>query len=169
MWLARILLLNALVLHVWSAITLNKRNDAARPVAYERRDNIQASKPSYMMTLSGVTILAFVLYHLAHYTLGIVDPISFKAAVTVAGVEYHDVYRMVVAGFSQPLNVALYVVANILLGLHLHHSVSSMFQTLGVRVGGYKAMVDKIGPAVAVVVISGNLAIPIAVLAGIVR
>ncbi|MEY3011963.1 MAG: hypothetical protein RIT45_698, partial [Pseudomonadota bacterium] len=62
----------------------------------------------------------------------------------------------------------LYVVANILVALHLHHAVSSIFQTLGLRTARYAAIVDKLGPAVGVIVAVGNLSIPLAVLLGLV-
>lgn len=168
-WAARLTLLVGIGLHIMAAIKLKRRNDAARPVGYDQRTNIQAKKPSYMMTLSGMTILAFVLYHLAHYTVGVVDTDSFNQYVTVGGVKYHDVHKMVIASFSQPITAGLYIVANVLLGLHLHHAASSMFQTLGLRTSGYASIVDKIGPTVAVVVIAGNVSMPLAVLLGIVR
>ena len=170
LWVARLGLLGGFVLHIWSAIRLKSMNDAARPVNYDGgKTNIQAGKPSYMMTLSGMVILAFVGYHLAHFTLGLVDVEAFKNSVTVNGIVYHDVYKMTVAGFSQPLVAGLYIVANVLLGLHLHHAASSMFQTLGWRTGGYQELVDKIGPTIAIVVIAGNVAMPLAVLLGIIQ
>ncbi len=166
LWIARGGLLVMIVLHIVAAKKLTARNAAARPVQYGQKENLQASKTSYLMLLSGLVILFFLLYHLAHFTLGIVDAGAFTQFVTVNGVKYHDVYNMVAASFSQPLVAGLYIVANVLLGLHLHHAASSMFQTLGWRTGGYKDLVDKIGPTIAVVVIAGNVSIPLWFLVG---
>ena len=170
LWVLRGSLIASLGLHVWSAIKLKGRNEAARPVAYDGgKTNIQASKPSYMMTMTGVVILAFVAYHVAHYTLGVVGADGYNQFVTIDGTRYHDVHKMVIAGFSQPIVAGLYIVANVLLGLHLHHAASSMFQTLGWRTGGYAQLVDKIGPTIAIVVIAGNVAMPLGILLGIAR
>ncbi len=167
LWIVRAGLLVTFALHVRAAIRLKRKNDAARPVGYERKDNIQANKPSYYMTLSGLTILAFLLYHLAHFTLG-VGADGFGDTAPIGGIHYHDVYTMVIKSFANPVVAGLYIVANILLGLHLSHAASSMFQTLGWRVGGYVSVLDKVGPAIAVIVIAGNVSIPLSIWLGIV-
>lgn len=169
LWAARLGLIAILILHVWAAISLKKRNVAARPVGYDQQADLKASKPSKLMTLSGMTILAFLLYHLAHFTFGLTGAEYNQYTPAINGIVYHDVQAMVIGGFQQPLVAGLYIIANILLGLHLHHAATSMFQTLGLRRGGYRAIVDKVGPALAVVVIAGNVTMPLAVLLGIIK
>ena len=163
LWVARIGLLAAVAAHIYFTIKLNLANKAARPVAYQTKKWTRASLQSRTMVLSGLVVLFFVLYHLAHFTLGITDP-SYKELVDAAG--RHDVYAMFIKGFSNPLVAGLYMVANVLLALHLSHGVSSVFQTLGVSHPKYTPLLNKLGPALAVVVAAGNVVMPLAVQLG---
>lgn len=165
LWVARIGLLATFAAHVWAAITLSKRNKAARLKTYAVKQNIQAKPSSYYMLISGLVILGFVIFHLAHFTLGVVQP---AAASHHLANGMHDVYTMFILGFRNPVYAGLYIVANILLGLHLHHAVSSMFQTLGLRTPKYRVYVDAAGPAIATVVILGNVLMPLSVLLGLI-
>lgn len=165
LWAVRTVVGVALLTHMVSAVWLNSLNNAARPVQYRVKKNIQASQTSYFMFITGLAVAAFVIYHLAHFTWGWIG--ADAAALTTAD-GHKDVYGMVIAGFKQPAVAALYVVANLLVGLHLHHAVSSMVQTLGLRTPRYAPLVDKLGPAVAAIVIVGNLSMPLAVWFGVV-
>jgi succinate dehydrogenase / fumarate reductase, cytochrome b subunit len=159
LWIARIGLLAAVVLHIWAATSLTLSSRAARPIGYRERKWKESTYASRTMRWSGVFILLFVIYHLLHFTFGTVHP-SF-----VEG----DVYRNFVTGFqSLPVSV-VYIVAMVLLGLHLRHGVWSMFQTLGVSHPRYIAMARAAAWVVAIVVVVGNVSFPIAVLAGIVK
>lgn len=165
LWVVRLGLLATFAAHVWAAIKLTGINGAARPVGYREKKFQVASFSSAYMRVSGFAILFFVLYHLAHFTLGLTSPEHFARHLDNG---MHDVYSMFVLGFRNPIVVGLYVVANILVALHLHHAVSSIFQTLGLRTARYAAIVDKLGPAVGVIVAVGNLSMPLAVLLGLV-
>ncbi len=165
LWAVRLGLLATFAAHVWAAIKLTGINGAARPVGYREKKFQVASFSSAYMRVSGFAILFFVLYHLAHFTLGFTNPDHFARHLDNG---MHDVFSMFVLGFRNPVVVGLYVVANILVALHLHHAVSSIFQTLGLRTGRYAAMIDKLGPAVGVIVAIGNLSMPLAVLLGLV-
>ena len=79
-----------------------------------------------------------------------------------------DVYSMVVLGFQQPVVSIAYIVAMVLLWFHLNHGASSLFKSLGLRHSKYNSMLDKVGPAVATLVVGGNIAMPLAILAGII-
>ncbi len=165
LWLARTVLLVSFVAHVVSAARLNAINRAARTIEYKVKRNLQAPKTSYYMLLSGLVLLSFLVYHLAHLTWHITDPALAKVN-DVHGLV--DVYGKMMLTFKQPVIVGLYVVANISVGLHLHHAVSSMVQTLGLRTPSYAALVDKLGPAVGGLVIVGNLSIPLAIWLGVI-
>jgi succinate dehydrogenase / fumarate reductase cytochrome b subunit len=72
LWAARAGLLVIFVVHVVLGIRLTRQNSAARPVSYAYEDTLQASWASRHMLLTGLVLLAFVVYHLAHFTLGVV-------------------------------------------------------------------------------------------------
>jgi succinate dehydrogenase / fumarate reductase cytochrome b subunit len=162
LWVARIGLLGAFVLHLYLAVKLTKENRAARPVGYAHEATIQATLASRYMIHTGLLMFAFIVYHLAHYTFRIVDP-------EFANLEQGDVYAMVVAGFSSPLVSAFYVLSMVALAAHLRHGVSSLFQSLGLYHGNLNPITDKLGPIVAVIVLVGFSSIPIAVLTGLVK
>ena len=165
LWIARITLLVAFVAHVRAAMVLSALNRRARPQDYKAKKNLQASPTSYYMLISGLVLLAFLLYHIAHLTLGVTNP-ELESLPKDHGLI--NVYAKVLASFRQPLIAGIYVIANVFLGLHLHHAVSSMVQTLGLRTARYAAGVDKLGPAVGGLVIVGNLSMPLAVWLGVI-
>jgi len=156
LWIARATLLLAVLLHVWSAWALTVRNAQARPRGYRKFKPEASTYASRTMRWSGVIILAFVIYHLMHFTFGNVHP-DF-----VPG----DVYHNVVAGFRVWPVSAFYVFAMILLGFHLNHGAWSMFHTLGVSHPRYRALLRGGAAAFSVLVVLGNVSFPLAVLFG---
>ena len=165
LWVARLGLIGAVLLHIVSGLRLASLNSAARPVAYANETTVQASFASRYMRMSGLVLLAFIAYHLAHFTLGLTHP-DHKALTDSMG--RPDVYSMVILGFKQPAASLSYVVAMVLLWFHLNHGASSLFKSLGLRHPKYNSMLDKVGPVVATLVVAGNIAMPLAVLAGII-
>src|SRR6202012_592849 len=103
-------------------------NRAARPIAYAKKDYKKASYASRTMAWSGFIVLAFVIYHLMQYTFMVTHPF-YRDLKDPLG--RHDVFSMIVFGFSQPVIAAWYVIGVFLLCLHLSHGISSMFQSLG--------------------------------------
>lgn len=166
LWLARAVLLAALVAHVVVAARLSRENRAARPVRYRREATVQASYASRTMLMSGAITFLFVVYHLAHFTFGRVHPEYFHR---VDALGRHDVYAMVVGSFGDPWVSAAYIAAMLPLAMHLSHGASSLFQSLGLNHPKYAPCVRGAGVAVALVVLAGNCSIPLAVLAGVVR
>lgn len=162
LWVARLGLLGAFVLHVFLAIKLTSENRSARPVKYAHEATMQASFASRYMIHTGLLMAAFVLYHLAHYTFRWTDP-SFAALAE------GDVYGMVMSGFSSPVVSGFYIFSMLALALHLCHGVSSVFQTLGLYHGNLNPITEKLGPIVATIVFIGFSSIPLAVLAGFVK
>jgi len=165
LWGFRIGLLVLLVLHVWAAIRVTLQNRAARPVRYQLQQSIQVGISSRTLIWTGSVILAFLIYHLLHFTLGVTNPDQF-AVRDAQG--HHDVYKMVVLGFSMWPVVLAYVVANLLLGFHLFHAVPSLFQTVGLNDPRWEPGLKRVGRTIAVVVAAGNISMPLAVLVGIV-
>lgn len=167
LWGARLGLLAVALLHIVTTIRLTAENRAARPIRYSSgKPAVAASFASRTLIVSGLILLAFIIFHLAHFTLGLVDA-SYLAFRDVEG--RHDVYTMVLEGFSNPLVSLFYIVAVGLLCLHLSHGVSSMFQSLGLRNKALTGGFDKFAKAVAAILFLGNCAIVIAAWAGLVR
>ncbi len=166
LWGARIGLLAIVVLHITSAIQLAQLNKRARPVGYAAGKPVASTFAQRSILVSGLVILAFILFHLAHYTLGLVDG-SWLGLHDEQG--RHDVYRMVVLGFSNPLVSIFYIVAMGLLLLHLSHGVSSLFQSLGLRSKKTFGLFDKLAKGAALILFLGNSAIVVAILAGLIK
>lgn len=169
LWPARIGLLTFFVAHIYFAITLNQENRAARPVRYVYEDTLEATYASRRMVMSGLLVLAFVIYHLLHFTFRVVHVKSLPLVTLPGGVEGRDVYSMVVLGFRVWYISLAYLVAQFFLGLHLSHGMTSVFQTLGLSNRRWRGLWTKVGPALALIIVAGNMSIPAAVLAGLVK
>ena len=159
LWVARLVLLAAVVFHIHSAYALTMMNREARPVGYRDRDFVKASYASRTMRWGGVLILLFVIYHLLHFTTGQAHPDFIKS----------DPYHNFVSGFRIWWVSAFYMLANLALGLHLYHGLWSMFLSLGVTHKRFESWRRVFATAFAVLITLGNLSFPISVLLGIVR
>ncbi|MFT4175340.1 MAG: succinate dehydrogenase cytochrome b subunit [Luteolibacter sp.] len=164
-WVARLGLLVCLVGHVWATICLARQNRAARQ-AYAYQNTLKATKSSRIMIWSGLTILAFVIYHLAHFTLHLgntygsyVDP----QYLAQTGETRMDAWKMVIDGFSVWYVVLFYVIALTLLCSHLSHGVQSIFQTLGLRSRKSEGLIRTISQGYALFIWAGFLSIPVAI------
>ena len=123
LWTVRAVLLLSVVLHTHSALTLTRLNRAARGAPYARHETQAATLSARTLRVGGLILLAFVVFHILHLTTGTLHP-AFSPT---------DVYGNVLVAFSVPAVTIFYLVAMISLGLHLHHGVWSVFQTLGVN------------------------------------
>ena len=169
LWVARIGLLVAFIVHIALAIQLQGENKEARPIPYEFDNTVKASLASRTMLLTGYVVLAFVLYHLAHFTFHMVHAEHISPYVFADGKQGNDVYRMVILGFKNWFISGLYIVAQLVLGMHLSHGSSSMFQSLGINHPKLQPFLQKVGPTVATIIVIGNVSIPVAVLIGLVK
>jgi succinate dehydrogenase / fumarate reductase cytochrome b subunit len=163
LWSARLGLLLLVILHIWAAIKLALENRAARSHPYSQTRWVAASYASRTMVWSGFIILAFVIYHLMHFTFGTIDANYLELRDPLGR---HDVYRMMIEGFSHPLVSLFYIVAMGLLCLHLSHGVSSLFQSIGWRDGCVRLLVDWFARISALIIFIGNCSIPVAILFG---
>lgn len=161
LWSVRIVLLAAVVLHIWSSVKLARRKLNARPVSYSRKENIASTYASRTMYWSGPIILAFVIYHLLHLTAGWVHP----------GFDFieGDVYHNVVSSFQVWYVSAWYVSSLILLGFHIRHGAWSMFQSLGINHPRHTPVLNKTAAILAVILVAGYISIPLSILLGLVK
>jgi succinate dehydrogenase / fumarate reductase cytochrome b subunit len=120
--------------------------------------------------VSGLIVLAFIIYHLLHFTVQVpavnLTNTDFRLLHSGKG---HDIYGMMIAGFKQPLVSGFYVLGVGLLCLHLSHGISSLFQSLGLSNRYYGQLLDRLGVAVAILIFVGYCSIPAAVLMGVVK
>lgn len=160
LWVARLVLLGAVVLHVWAAIDLARAARRARPDGYAVKKRVQADYASVTMRYGGAAIFFFILYHLAHFTWGVrgVHP-DF-----IPGNAYHNL----VVGFQNPVNVILYLIALVAVGLHLYHGSWSMFQTLGFNNQKYDSSLRGLALALGILIPLGFATVPLSVLFGFV-
>jgi succinate dehydrogenase / fumarate reductase cytochrome b subunit len=159
LWIFRIVLLVAVVLHIWAAWQVTRMSQAARPREYASRPKIHTTYASRTMRWGGVIILLFVIYHLLHFTTGTVHP-DFQEG---------NVYHNVVTGFRVWYVSLFYIVAQVALGLHLYHGLWSMFQSLGWNHPRFNRWRNGFAHAFAWIITLGNISFPLAVLAGWVR
>jgi succinate dehydrogenase / fumarate reductase cytochrome b subunit len=163
LWLARLGLIATALIHIVFTVKLWQENLAARPDKYARQRPIRASVFARTMRLSGLIVLAFVVFHLGHFTLLIVHP-EYRDWHDAAG--RHDVFRMIVAGFSNPLVSAFYILSLGLLAFHLSHGIASLFQTLGLSNRRLQPVFTVAGRAIAWALFAGFASIPVSVLLG---
>jgi succinate dehydrogenase / fumarate reductase, cytochrome b subunit len=158
LWAARLVLLVALIIHVLYAVQLTISNWVARPISYSWRKDIETSCAARTMIFSGPLIFLYAVYHLMMFTFLTTGP----------GYSSTDVYANVVAAFRIPTISAVYILAMLVLGFHLYHGLWSMFHSAGVSGPRYRRWRRVAAPIVAVVITAGYVAIPVAVLSGIV-
>jgi succinate dehydrogenase / fumarate reductase, cytochrome b subunit len=157
LWVARLVLLATGLTHGTVGFLLWMENRRARPQGYACSGTVQATLASRTMIYTGLVVFGFIIYHILHLTLRVVGPAGYTPMET-------DVYRNVVAGFSDPVIAVLYIVGQLLLFFHLSHGIQSLFQSLGFRHPRYQAGIQRGGTILAFVIAAGNISIPVAVL-----
>jgi succinate dehydrogenase / fumarate reductase cytochrome b subunit len=158
-WIVRAGLLAAVALHIWAAVALTLENRAARPVGYRQQKRLESTYASRTMVWSGPILALFIAFHLADLTFGAVTP----------GFVEGDIYNNLILTFSRVPASAFYILAMLALGLHLHHGIWSGLQTLGGSHPRWNALRNRFAAIVAIVVVLGNISIPVAVLAKLVK
>lgn len=166
LWVVRLGLLVIFVSHVASAFRVWRLNRAARPEPYAVSSYLATTYAARTIMISGIIVLAFIVFHLMHYTLGVTNP-EFLQLVDAKG--RLNVYRMVISGFSNVAVSGVYLVAMLLLGMHLSHGVSSFFQTIGLHGSKFSSFTEKLGPACGILIFAGYASIPLAVLSGVLK
>ena len=160
LWIMRVGLIVALVVHVYCAVALWRRAGRARTVKYQVKKNLASTFSSRFMRWGGVTILLFLIWHLLNFTVG---------KVNVSGGPTNDPYDLLVDTFDTWWMTLIYLLAMVALGMHLHHGVWSSAQTLGLTNNARARRNAKgLGVIVAVVIAGGFSLVPIFVLAGVI-
>ena len=167
LWLIRAFLLLNVIAHIYFTISLALENRRARPNRYIAKHYAKATFASRYMWLSGLVVLAFIFYHLAHFTFVVAD--ARLATLQPDPLNRRDVFSMMVYGFRNPIVSAFYVLALFLLMLHLTHGASSFFQSLGWNDKRLAPRLARAGRIFAWLIFLGYISIPIAVLAGFVQ
>jgi succinate dehydrogenase / fumarate reductase cytochrome b subunit len=159
LWLIRGGLIAAFVLHIHSAYSLTRMNQRSNAGGYEqKRDWQAATAASRSMRMTGVVVGLFVIWHLADLTWGTVNPDFVRG----------DVYRNFVATFERPAVSAIYIVANVALGIHLFHGAWSMFQSLGLNNPRWNSWRRSFAVGFAALITGVNIMFPISVMTGMV-
>ena len=159
LWIQRVVLVVALVLHVTCAAQLSKRDLAARPTRYAHGQRSKASFATRTMRWGGIVIALFLVWHILDLTAGVVNPDFDKAG------PYHNV----VVDFQVWWINVIYIVAVLMVGLHINHGFWSAAQTLGLNRPARNAAIRAVGSALALAITLGFLAVPIGVMTGLVH
>ena len=158
LWLVRLVLLAALIVHVVAVVQLWSKSRAARAVGYRKYDPEVFSRASRTMKWGGIAILLFAAYHVLHLTTGDVHPEFIP----------HSPYHNLVTGMRDPLASVIYVVGVVAVGLHLYHGLWSVFQTMGWNNKQYNRLRRPFAIIVSLAITLGFLSVPFAIWAGIV-
>lgn len=159
LWLARLILLASVGLHIVAYLVLFRRNWRARPQVYQKSEHQESSFASRSMILTGPLLLAFIVYHVLHLTTGTVHPHFREGAV----------YNNLITGLRVVPVAAIYVLAMAVLGLHLWHGVWSMFQTLGASQARYRSFGRRFATVFTLVVVLGFAIVPLAIVTGLIK
>jgi succinate dehydrogenase / fumarate reductase cytochrome b subunit len=161
LWVVRLVMLTALVLHATAGIQLYLASRAARPQPYRVPLANPATVSSKTMIWTGLLTLAFVIYHLLDLTIG--------AALVHSGFSHNDAYLNLVNTFRSVGKVVFYGVSIIGLGLHLSHGLYSLWQSLGFRHPLWTPTIQKAGVLIGVLLALVYLFIPAGVVVGLIR
>ena len=181
LWVIRIILLVALILHIWTSIVLKLDNLGAKPDKYAVKNYVKAKLTSRTMLWTGIAVFLFVVYHVSHLTLGITNPshvtqelytphnmILASGAESMIHIARTNVYNMVILGFKNPLISIAYIIAVTIVGFHLNHAIQSMCQTLGLNNPKYFPTIVKLSTMLSVIIVICLISIPVTVLLGII-
>lgn len=158
-WVARIVLLSAVLIHIVATIQLARSNRGAREKKYVRTKRQNSTSASRFMIISGLTILTFIIFHVLQFTVGAGN--DYHEMHTAEG--HHDVYAMVTTAFKNPAVSIFYLIAIGLLCWHLSHGVASMLQTLGLTTPSNAALFKKLALVFAILIFIGNASIPLSI------
>jgi succinate dehydrogenase / fumarate reductase, cytochrome b subunit len=160
LWVMRVLLVVALVVHVYAAYALWRRARDARTTPYVMKKHTGATQASRLMRWGGLTLLLFIVWHLLNFTVG---------KVNVDGGPTDDPYDLLVDSFSVWWLTLIYLGAMLMLGAHLHHGIWSAAQTLGWTSHARSRWVARqFAFTLALIITAGFSLVPVFVLAGVI-
>ena len=165
-WVFRLVMLAAFAIHIFFGIQLTLENRAATPEKNVQIKRLKTGFGAETMIVSGLVMLAFVIYHLLHFTVRVTNP---EIYVPLGDHGMVDVYVMMVQGFSSALPVIIYVVGLFFLFLHVGHGIQSLFQTLGLSNDKSLPFMEIVSKLVSVVLLVGYISIPMLVVFGLIK
>ena len=165
-WVFRLVMLVAFALHIAFGIQLTLENKAATPEANVQVKRLKTGFGAETMIVSGLVMLAFVIYHLLHFTVRVTNP---EIYVPLGGHGMVDVYFMVVNGFKSVLPVIIYLAGMLFLFLHVSHGFQSLFQTLGLSNDKSLPVTGTVSKLVGFVLLLGYIAIPLSIVFGYIK
>jgi len=162
----RLGLLLFVCVHIWFGIQLTIENRGGRPKQYAVKSTQKATFASENMIWTGVLLMAFILYHLAHFTFQIINPdtAALNHLVPLHGDNVPNVLGMVVSAFQNMLVTVIYAGAMLILFLHLSHGIQSFFQTMGWSNDRVQPFLTKAGTLAALALFLGYAAVPLTIL-----
>ncbi len=165
-WVFRLVMLVAFALHIAFGIQLTLENKAATPEANVQVKRLKTGFGAETMIVSGLVMLAFVIYHLLHFTVRVTNP---EIYVPLGDHGMVDVYFMVVNGFKSVLPVIIYLAGMLFLFLHVSHGFQSLFQTLGLSNDKSLPVTGTVSKLVGYVLLLGYIAIPLSIVFGYIK
>ena len=166
LWIVRLVLLASVLLHIETSVRLTIENRKARPQPYAVYRSGETTFAARTMMVSGVLLLAYLIYHLLHFTFRLVHP---ECSNTTDALGHHDVYQMAVLSFQQWPIVLAYLVGVWAVCVHLSHGIGSSPQTLGLNNEHTLSLFRWLGRLMAGAIFVGYASIPLSVLLGVVR
>lgn len=163
LWVARLTLLAAVIIHIHCAFSLWSRNNQARPRAYYQRKDLATNYAALTMRYGGVILLLFLIYHIAHFTWGVTEPVD--------GVPFDrdNPYNNLVLSFQKPALAGFYILAMGALGMHLYHGIWSLTQSLGLDHPKYNRLRQLVAMAGSALITIGFWVVPISVQTGVLQ
>ncbi|MBT3837838.1 MAG: succinate dehydrogenase cytochrome b subunit [Thiotrichales bacterium] len=161
LWPFRGFMLLMLALHLITALELARKNRAAAPVSYIHQNWFKRIIINYQMMISGIVVVLFLIFHIAHLTIGVYATEIFALLDENL---YIDVYQRVVSGFQNVELSLLYIIAIGFLGIHLNHIIRALFQTLGFYHENYLSFLDILSTGLTLIIVAGFISIPLLVL-----
>ena len=165
-WVFRLVMLGAFAIHIIFGIQLTLENKAATPDKNVQVRRLKTGFGAETMVVSGLVLLAFVIYHLLHFTVRVTNP---EIYVPLGDHGMVDVFFMMVKGFSSTLPVLIYLIGMCFLFLHVGHGFQSLFQTLGLSNDKSLPVMGLLSKLVAVVLLLGYISIPLLIVFGCVK
>jgi len=160
LWILRAGLLAAVTLHIHSFYSLTKMNMGSNTSYSSKRDWLASNFAARSMRYSGIIVFFYIIFHIADLTLGWIPGYEWQ---------HGEVQSNVVGSLSNPVVAAFYIIANILLCIHIYHGAYSMFQSLGVSNPKYNYLRKIVATSLSAIILVGNVSFPIAVLAGVIE
>ncbi len=168
LWLIRLVMLVAFLVHVYYAVLLTIQNREARSVPYRIKKSLSSTFASRNMIWTGLVIALYVIYHLLNFTVPLIHPeLSASRNIDITG--RPDIFSMVVMNFRIITNNIVYIVAIIALALHLSHGIQSLIQTFGLNSEKTLPLMIRSGGIMSILFLMGFISIPIAVITGLLR